>query len=70
MLPFCMVYASPNTSADYHKELTGYLDTITPLPNPVFILGDFNLIGQLLLAQLQLLMISVSVHSNLTSLNL
>jgi len=38
-----MVYAPANASADYHKDLTNYLVTITALPNPVFILGDFSL---------------------------
>jgi len=38
-----MMYAPPNASADYHKDLTNYLAIITALPNPIFILGDFNL---------------------------
>ena len=40
---FCMVYAPPNATADYHKDLSDYLATTTTLSNPVFILGDFNL---------------------------
>ena len=40
---FCMVYAPPNAMADYHKDLSDYLTTFASLPNPLFILGDFNL---------------------------
>ena len=40
---FCMVYAPPNATATYHFDLSNYLTTITVSPNPVFIVGDFNL---------------------------
>ena len=37
----CIVYAPPNATTEYHTELNTYLATITSLPNPVIVLGDF-----------------------------
>ena len=39
----CMVHAPPNATAEYHTELDNYLATITSLPNPVIVFGDFNM---------------------------
>ena len=39
----CMVYAPPNATIEYHTELNNYLATIISLPNPVIVLGDFNM---------------------------
>jgi len=38
-----MVCAPPNATATYHSNLFNYLTTITVSPNPVLIVGDFNL---------------------------
>lgn len=38
-----MVYAPPNATVEYHTELTNYLATITSSPNPLLIIGDFNI---------------------------
>jgi len=38
-----MVYAPPNATADYHRDLNNYLTTTSTLSTSVFILGDFNL---------------------------
>ena len=38
-----MVYAPPNATTEYHTKLKNYLATITSLPNPVIVFGDFNM---------------------------
>ena len=39
----CMVYVPPNATAEYHNNLINYFSTITSLPNPILIIGDFNI---------------------------
>ena len=39
----CLVYAPPNATSEYHRDLINYLSTITALSTPVLLFGDFNL---------------------------
>jgi len=41
---FCMVCAPPNAMAVCHKDPSDYLTTLASLPNPLFILSNFNLL--------------------------
>jgi len=39
----CAVYAPPNATSEYHRNLVDYLTTIAALSTPILLLGDFNL---------------------------
>ena len=39
----CAVYAPPNATSEYHRNLVDYLTAIAALSIPILLLGDFNL---------------------------
>ena len=61
----CIIYAPPNATVEYHRDLTNYLTTIITLSNPVVILTFQTSIGQLSLVTQQHPTTSASLFLNL-----